>query len=547
MGWLFAVALGMQERSRRAVLRSLRADRDRPRGVDRARGRRSSSGSGWSPTRTALHLGAGDRADRVRASSASSRPRAHFRWTKLRVNRRELGWWSFLMSTAHGAGLMVAPVLIGAGATAEASANDRSSTSQAAVDAPLAGRPRAAAARRVDDARDGGRRRRRLREARRRRAAPGVAEHRVAVGGRVRDGRFRDAVHLSAATSRVRAGADRAHGRAACRARSGDPAVAGAQRAGRARRAGRRVPARGDRRAARAAVRHLLAAGPRPRRLRARSCSLDFGGEATLWHDGAPIEALSSGPRQARACPCRCPPASWCSSSSWPATTRSATARPARGWRWSSRCGAASSPRFDADAWGAAHDLAFLLALEDRAPSPTGPASCSRELHAFTIDGDRERLDAAARAALGRAARGLGDRPRAPRHRLAVAAGGDLAQARAHDDRAAAAARRLPRAPSSPTRRPSTTRGCASAPRSCSRGCARPSRAGRWIPVGGTWVEPDCNLPSGESLARQFLYGQRFFERELGRRCTEFWQPDVFGYTAQLPQLMRAGRHRRAS
>jgi len=62
---------------------------------------------------------------------------------------------------------------------------------------------------------------------------------------------------------------------------------------------------------------------------------------------------------------------------------------------------------------------------------------------------------------------------------------------------------------------------------------------GQWAPVGGTWIEPDCNLPSGESLARQFLYGQRFFERELGRRCTELWQPDVFGYTGQLPQLMR--------
>jgi alpha-mannosidase len=62
---------------------------------------------------------------------------------------------------------------------------------------------------------------------------------------------------------------------------------------------------------------------------------------------------------------------------------------------------------------------------------------------------------------------------------------------------------------------------------------------GRWAPVGGTWIEPDCNLPSGESLARQFLHGQRFFERELGRRCTELWQPDVFGYTGQLPQLMR--------
>ena len=62
---------------------------------------------------------------------------------------------------------------------------------------------------------------------------------------------------------------------------------------------------------------------------------------------------------------------------------------------------------------------------------------------------------------------------------------------------------------------------------------------GRWVPVGGTWIEPDCNLPSGESLVRQFLVGQRFFERELGRRCTEFWNPDVFGYNAQLPQIMR--------
>ena len=62
---------------------------------------------------------------------------------------------------------------------------------------------------------------------------------------------------------------------------------------------------------------------------------------------------------------------------------------------------------------------------------------------------------------------------------------------------------------------------------------------GQWIPVGAMWVEPDCNLPSGESLARQLLYGQRWFEEHLGRRCTELWLPDVFGYAAQLPQLMR--------
>ena len=51
------------------------------------------------------------------------KPRAHPRWTTMRVTRRELSWWSFLMSSAHGAGLMVAPVLLGASA-AEAGASD---------------------------------------------------------------------------------------------------------------------------------------------------------------------------------------------------------------------------------------------------------------------------------------------------------------------------------------------------------------------------------------------------------------------------------------
>ncbi|MGV8996509.1 MAG: alpha-mannosidase [Parvibaculaceae bacterium] len=68
---------------------------------------------------------------------------------------------------------------------------------------------------------------------------------------------------------------------------------------------------------------------------------------------------------------------------------------------------------------------------------------------------------------------------------------------------------------------------------------------GQWIVIGGSWVEPDCNLPSGESLTRQFLYGQRYFEQTFGTRSTIFWNPDVFGYAGQLPQLMReAGLHR---
>jgi alpha-mannosidase len=63
--------------------------------------------------------------------------------------------------------------------------------------------------------------------------------------------------------------------------------------------------------------------------------------------------------------------------------------------------------------------------------------------------------------------------------------------------------------------------------------------AGQFVPVGGAWVEPDLNLPSGESLARQLLHGQRFFESEFGVRCNEFWSPDAFGYCGQLPQLVR--------
>jgi alpha-mannosidase len=65
------------------------------------------------------------------------------------------------------------------------------------------------------------------------------------------------------------------------------------------------------------------------------------------------------------------------------------------------------------------------------------------------------------------------------------------------------------------------------------------AKTGQWIPIGGSWVEPDCNLPSGEAMCRQFLYGQRYFERVFGARSRIFWNPDVFGYAGQLPQLMR--------
>ena len=67
-------------------------------------------------------------------------------------------------------------------------------------------------------------------------------------------------------------------------------------------------------------------------------------------------------------------------------------------------------------------------------------------------------------------------------------------------------------------------------------------RSGRWEPVGGMWVEPDTNIPSGESLVRQLVYGKRFFAEAFGVETHELWIPDVFGYSAALPQIARAGR-----
>lgn len=70
-------------------------------------------------------------------------------------------------------------------------------------------------------------------------------------------------------------------------------------------------------------------------------------------------------------------------------------------------------------------------------------------------------------------------------------------------------------------------------------------KKGNFQTIGGSWVEHDTNMPSGESLARQFLYGQRFFESNFGERCRTFWLPDTFGYSAQLPQLCRLSNMKR--
>jgi alpha-mannosidase len=63
----------------------------------------------------------------------------------------------------------------------------------------------------------------------------------------------------------------------------------------------------------------------------------------------------------------------------------------------------------------------------------------------------------------------------------------------------------------------------------------------QWEPTGGLWVEPDTNMPCGESLTRQILYGQRYFERVFGHKHRVCWLPDCFGFSPALPQLLRQG------
>ena len=64
-------------------------------------------------------------------------------------------------------------------------------------------------------------------------------------------------------------------------------------------------------------------------------------------------------------------------------------------------------------------------------------------------------------------------------------------------------------------------------------------KEGRWELVGGMWVEPDLNLPGGESLVRQLLLGQRYFQKEFGVTARIGWNPDSFGYNWQLPQIYK--------
>ncbi|MGH9303911.1 MAG: alpha-mannosidase, partial [Acidimicrobiales bacterium] len=64
--------------------------------------------------------------------------------------------------------------------------------------------------------------------------------------------------------------------------------------------------------------------------------------------------------------------------------------------------------------------------------------------------------------------------------------------------------------------------------------------AGQFEPVGSMWVEPDTNLPSGESLVRQLVYGKRFFMDTYGIETHDCWLPDAFGFSGNLPQILQA-------
>jgi alpha-mannosidase len=270
---------------------------------------------------------------------------------------------------------------------------------------------------------------------------------------------------------------------------------------------------------------------------------LDTGSEATLWLDGRPVQGLHSGPRQLRPSATLADPAAGGERIAFELEIACNDAfgfgeqgQGARAGFALRRCELA---RVDEDAWRRHHDLDVLRALEsDPATDPAWAGRLLAELHDFTLDGDPARLER------------LLAWPSGELHRVS-------AIGHAHLDTAwlwplEETFRKLVRTATSqlrlmeayPEHRFAHSQAqhyawlAEQAPELFAQVRAAVQR-GQWIPVGAMWVEPDCNLPSGESLARQLLHGQRWFERHLGRRCTELWLPDAFGYTAQLPQLMR--------
>ncbi len=64
-------------------------------------------------------------------------------------------------------------------------------------------------------------------------------------------------------------------------------------------------------------------------------------------------------------------------------------------------------------------------------------------------------------------------------------------------------------------------------------------KEGRWVLTGGWWIEPDCNIPSGESFVRHSLYGQHYFQEKFGIKSKTGFNIDSFGHSGSLPQILQ--------
>ena len=300
----------------------------------------------------------------------------------------------------------------------------------------------------------------------------------------------------------------------------------------RERGAGARVPAGRAGRALRAALGDVLV----PRRARrcrtsgragASTCSGTPRSEATLWLDGVVAQGLNRhhrGRRARRATPSGGERVSF-------EVELACNGLFGEAGRRRSSCTAASSAVFDPDAWRLYFDFETLRALEagEGARPEPGPASCGPELDRFCNDWRADRRDPGARCT------STANGTRA--HELS-------AIGHAHIDTAWLwpLAETLPQVRAHVQRRrrrymdeyPEYRFACSQAQQYAWIKERNPElwerigeqvEAGQFVPVGGTWVEPDCNIPSGESLVRQFLHGQRFFEQRVRRPLPRVLEP----------------------
>ena len=287
--------------------------------------------------------------------------------------------------------------------------------------------------------------------------------------------------------------------------------------------------------------------------------------EATLWLDGARGPGPGQRPRVRRAPTRRCRArarrrAARARASRSPATARSAGSSSARAARapalgrarrsCSTRCELA---RFDPDAWALAHDFAVLRGAEhEPASTPPGAASCCAELNRFCNAWDA----GGPRDLAGRRAR---DPRRAATSATTATRPHELsAVGHAHLDTAwlwpleetyrkcvrtfATQLRlmeRLPRATASPARRPSSTRGSATRARRSGRGSASASPPGSGCRSAARGSSPTATCPRASRSCASSCTASASSSASSAAARTEFWNPDVFGYNGQLPQLMR--------